>query len=109
MSDPKRFRLDGDGYYIKSAAEMRELWEHKHGMKEACDNTLLIAERCEVAFAEGANLMPRFPVPEGESDPEHDLARFRREMEVAEGDLFSETKLDRSKRPFSSVATPAES
>ena len=53
MSDPKRFRLDGDGYYIKSAAEMRELWEHKHGMKEACDNTLLIAERCEVSFTEG--------------------------------------------------------
>ena len=53
MSDPKRFRLDGDGYYIKSAAEMRELWEDKHGMKEACDNTLLIAERCEVELHRG--------------------------------------------------------
>src|SRR5690348_15113741 len=66
MSDPKRFRLEGDGYYIKSAAEMRELWEHKHGMKEACDNTLLIAERCEVSFTEGnGTYMPRFPCPEG--------------------------------------------
>ena len=66
MSDPKRFRLDGDGYYIKSAAEMRELWEGKHGMKEACDNTLLIAERCEVEFTEGnGTYMPRFPVPDG--------------------------------------------
>src|ERR1700754_2346951 len=37
MSDPKRFKLDGDGYYIKSAAEMRELWEGKHGLKEAWD------------------------------------------------------------------------
>ena len=69
MSDPKRFRLDGDGYYIKSAAEMRELWEHKHGMKEACDNTLLIAERCEVSFTEGnGTYMPRFPVPAGETE-----------------------------------------
>ncbi len=69
MSDPKRFRLDGDGYYIKSAAEMRELWEHKHGMKEACDNTLLIAERCEVSFTEGnGTYMPRFPVPAGQTE-----------------------------------------
>ena len=78
MSDPKRFRLDGDGYYIKSAAEMRELWEHKHGMKEACDNTLLIAERCEVSFTEGnGTYMPRFPVPAEETEE----SWFRREVE----------------------------
>jgi DNA polymerase-3 subunit alpha len=78
MSDPKRFRLDGDGYYIKSAAEMRELWEGKHGMKEACDNTLLIAERCEVGFTEGnGTYMPRFPVPEGHTEE----TWFRQEVE----------------------------
>ncbi len=50
-------------------AEMRELWAHKHGMKEACDNTLLIAERCEVDFTEGnGTYMPRFPVPAGETE-----------------------------------------
>src|SRR4051794_9946164 len=68
MSDPKRFRLDGDGYYVKSAAEMRELWADRNGMPEACDNTLLIAERCDVEFNTAANYMPRFPVPEGESE-----------------------------------------
>ncbi len=69
MSDPKRFRFNGDGYYLKSAAEMRELWEHRHGLKEACDNTLLIAERCDVSFTEGnGTYMPVFPVPEGESE-----------------------------------------
>src|SRR3954471_14408186 len=77
MSDPKRFRLDGDGSYIKSAAEMRELWEHKHGMKEACDNTLLIAERCEVSFTEGnGTYMPRFPVPAAETEE----SWFRKEV-----------------------------
>src|SRR3954471_17174631 len=77
MSDPKRFRLEGDGYYIKSAAEMRELWEHKHGMKEACDNTLLIAERCEVSFTEGnGTYMPRFPVPAAETEE----SWFRKEV-----------------------------
>jgi DNA polymerase-3 subunit alpha len=68
MADPKRFRLEGDGYYIKSPAEMRDLWEHRNGLKEACDNTLLIAERCEVEFNESANYMPRFPCPQGDTE-----------------------------------------
>jgi DNA polymerase-3 subunit alpha len=65
MNDATRFKLDGDGYYLKSPAEMREVWRD---FPEACDNTLLIAERCEVEFAEGRNLMPHFPVPDGESE-----------------------------------------
>src|SRR3712207_7556517 len=35
---------------------------------EACDNTLLVAEQCEVQFTEGADLMPRFPLPPGEDE-----------------------------------------
>jgi DNA polymerase III subunit alpha len=69
MSDPKRFRFNGDGYYLKSAKEMRDLWQDRHGLKEACDNTLLIAERCDVSFTEGnGTYMPVFPVPEGEDE-----------------------------------------
>jgi DNA polymerase III subunit alpha len=68
MADPKRFKLDGDGYYVKSPHEMRELWAERFQLREACDNTLLIAERCEVEFDESANYMPRFPVPEGETE-----------------------------------------
>ena len=65
MDDPKRFRFDARDFYLKSAEEMRAVWAE---LPEACDNTLLIAERCNVEFNEGANLMPRFPVPEGESE-----------------------------------------
>ena len=65
MDDPNRFRLEGGGYYVKSAAEMRHLFRD---MPEACDNTLLIAERCNVEFDESANYMPRFPVPEGHTE-----------------------------------------
>jgi len=64
LTDPKRFKFDGDGYYLKSAAEMRHLFRDN---PEACDNTLLIAERCEVEFPT-RNLMPRFPVPEGHTE-----------------------------------------
>ncbi|WP_369137709.1 DNA polymerase III subunit alpha [Modestobacter versicolor] len=65
LNETNRFKFNGDGYYLKSAAEMRALFrEHP----EACDNTLLIAEQCEVQFTEGADLMPRFPLPEGEDE-----------------------------------------
>ncbi|WP_407665820.1 DNA polymerase III subunit alpha [Microbacterium memoriense] len=65
LDDPNRFKFDGDGYYVKSAAEMRQVFRDN---PEACDNTLLIAERCNVEFNESANYMPRFPVPAGETE-----------------------------------------
>jgi DNA polymerase-3 subunit alpha len=65
MADPNRFRFDARDFYLKSAEEMRTLWaDHP----EACDNSLLIAERCDVTFTEGRDLMPRFPVPDGETE-----------------------------------------
>ncbi|HLZ37259.1 MAG TPA: DNA polymerase III subunit alpha [Mycobacteriales bacterium] len=65
LADPIRFRFDAHDFYLKSPEEMRALWRE---LPEACDNTLLVAERCDVTLAEGANLMPRFPVPDGESE-----------------------------------------
>ncbi|CAN5321330.1 DNA polymerase III subunit alpha [soil metagenome] len=65
----QRFAFSGDGYYLKSAAEMRALWVDKYDLREACDNTLLIAERCEVEFSEApGKYMPKFPCPEGENE-----------------------------------------
>jgi DNA polymerase-3 subunit alpha len=79
MEDPKRFKLDGSDYYLKTQAEMRSLWADKHDLREACDNTLLIAERCEVSFTEGSGTyMPRFPVPEGETEQ----SWFAKEVEL---------------------------
>lgn len=65
LDDPKRFKFDGDGYYVKSPAEMRQVFRDH---PEACDNTLLIAERCDVEFNTSANYMPNFPVPDGETE-----------------------------------------
>ncbi|MCO4251065.1 DNA polymerase III subunit alpha [Pseudarthrobacter raffinosi] len=60
-----RFAFSGSGYYLKSPQEMRELFRDH---PDACDNTLLIAERCDVSFNTGANYMPRFPCPPGEDE-----------------------------------------
>jgi DNA polymerase-3 subunit alpha len=64
LDDPNRFKFDSEEFYLKSAAQMRALFRDT---PEACDNTLLIAERVDVSF-EHRNLMPRFPVPEGETE-----------------------------------------
>ncbi|MGW5129638.1 DNA polymerase III subunit alpha [Streptomyces sp. NPDC004069] len=66
-ADEKRFRFQGSGYYLKTAAEMRELFSE---LPEACDNTLLIAERIESydSVFENVDEMPQYPdVPEGET------------------------------------------
>ncbi|HEY3688171.1 MAG TPA: DNA polymerase III subunit alpha [Streptosporangiaceae bacterium] len=68
--DPNRFRFNGAGYYIKTADEMRGINAFDE-WTEGCRNTLLIAERVEAGcydevFAE-RDLMPKFPVPEGET------------------------------------------
>jgi DNA polymerase-3 subunit alpha len=65
MDDPKRFKFDAQDFYLKTAAEMREVWRE---LPEACDNTLLIAERCNINFVEGQDLLPSFPVPSGETE-----------------------------------------
>ncbi|MET0757139.1 MAG: DNA polymerase III subunit alpha, partial [Mycobacterium sp.] len=73
LSDPNRFKFDGDGYYLKSAAEMRSLWDDE--LPGACDSTLLIAERVQSYEDVWAprDRMPVFPVPDG-----HDQASWLR-------------------------------
>jgi DNA polymerase-3 subunit alpha len=65
LSDPKRFKFDSDTFYVRPAREMRRLFADHIS---ACDNTLLIAERVNVSFDETANLMPKFAVPDGQTE-----------------------------------------
>ncbi|GAA4902835.1 DNA polymerase III subunit alpha [Tessaracoccus lubricantis] len=65
-AETNRFKFDGNGYYLKSAEEMRSLFRE---LPEACDNTLAIAERIETTFDEGmGTYMPKHPVPDGETE-----------------------------------------
>ncbi|MGH3714002.1 MAG: DNA polymerase III subunit alpha [Micromonosporaceae bacterium] len=64
LADPNRFKFGAQDFYLKSAQEMRHTWRE---LPEACDNTLLVAERVgdySEVFA-SRDLMPEFPVPEG--------------------------------------------
>ena len=62
MSDPNRFKFHGDEHYLKTAHEMRHLFDE---LPEACDNTLWIAERADVTIEFGKPQLPDFPLPEG--------------------------------------------
>ncbi|KAB2342771.1 DNA polymerase III subunit alpha [Actinomadura rudentiformis] len=76
LADPDRFRFDGSGYYIKTADEMRTI-DSSDIWAEGCRNTLLIAERVNPeGMFEYRNLMPKFPVPEGETEE----SWFRKEV-----------------------------
>ncbi|MEO6505500.1 MAG: DNA polymerase III subunit alpha [Terrimesophilobacter sp.] len=64
LDDPNRFHFDSDEFYLKSAEQMRSLFpDHP----EAITNTLALGERCEVSFVH-RDLMPRFTVPQGETE-----------------------------------------
>ena len=86
LSDQNRFKFDGEGYYLRSSAEMHRLFAD---LPEACSNTLLVAERCSVTFqttSDGANYMPSFPVPPGEDE----TSWFIREVERGLHERFGE-------------------
>ena len=79
MADPNRFKFDARDFYLKTPEEMRQVWRE---VPQACDNTLLIASRCEVKFDENADLMPRFPVPDGHTEDTWLRAEVERGLEL---------------------------
>ncbi|MFD1860001.1 DNA polymerase III subunit alpha [Aeromicrobium camelliae] len=106
ISDPKRLKFDGGGYYIKSAAEMRELWEDTYGMKEACDNTLLIAERCDIEFTESTGgYMARADVPEGETEESWFVKEVWAGIRDRYGDDFSDEVRQRVEKELDVIRT----
>jgi DNA polymerase-3 subunit alpha len=62
QTDTNRLRFDSDQFYMKSAEEMREVFRD---LPEACDNTLRIAEMCELELSYGDLHLPRFEPPAG--------------------------------------------
>ncbi|MEC3979431.1 DNA polymerase III subunit alpha [Amycolatopsis sp. H20-H5] len=65
LNDPNRFKFDGDGYYLKSAEDMREYWDKE--VPGAADSTLWIAERVQ-SYADvyaHKDRLPFFEVPDG--------------------------------------------
>ncbi|MCK4801210.1 MAG: DNA polymerase III subunit alpha [Anaerolineales bacterium] len=64
LSDPDRMRMTDETYYLRTPQEMRTIFAEVPG---AIENTLLIAERCNVDLEFKEYHLPNFPVPEGKT------------------------------------------
>ncbi len=62
VNEIDRMKFPNDEFYVKSGEEMQALFED---MPEALENTLRIAQRCNVEIQLGKLLLPEFAVPEG--------------------------------------------
>ena len=67
IADPARMRFNSDDYYVKSPAEMAELFKD---YPEAIANTEKIAARCQVDFEFGHIQLPYYPIPSQYADDE---------------------------------------
>lgn len=75
VDDPKRMRMTGESYFMKSPEEMARLFAD---YPEALRQSLAIAEQCELKLDFGRVHLPEFPIPEGHS-PETYLEMLCRE------------------------------
>ncbi len=81
FEDEKRMRLTTTEFYLKSALEMRQAF---HYAPEACDNTLKIADKCnlEIRWQDDKGkqiyLLPKFEIKTAETEDEF-FARLSRE------------------------------
>jgi DNA polymerase-3 subunit alpha len=73
-NDPGRFNMLGGNYSLRSQEEMLDLFSD---LPEASENTIKIAEECNVELSFGEYFLPPFPVPEGETTESY----FQKECE----------------------------
>ena len=64
LADPSRARRYSEEQYLKSPAEMAELF---NDAPELLDNTVEVAKRCSLEIRLGASMLPAYPVPAGSS------------------------------------------
>ena len=64
LSDEKRFRFGSREFYFKSPQQMTDLF---HELPDAIENTIKIAEQCNVRFDLGKSILPHFPIPPGKT------------------------------------------
>ena len=64
VTETKRMKFENDQFYMKTEEEMREALRE---FPEACDNTVEVAEKIDVVL-ERDSILPRFPLPEGETE-----------------------------------------
>ena len=68
VDDPNRMKFQTEEFYLKSEDELRQLFP---GCDEAFENTMKIADRCNLEFVFNEYHLPSFPVPDGYTNEEY--------------------------------------
>ena len=92
LSDPGRMKMTTRQLYVKSEEEMRALFPN---FPDAIENTAKIAARCNVEFDFSTTHLPKFPLPEGETDA---LAYLRALCEKGLKERYGEGRGDARER-----------
>ncbi len=82
VTQEKRFKFPNDQFYMKTEEEMRTALKD---FPEACDNTVALAEKCNVELERDA-ILPRFPLPEGETEESYFRKRVQEGLVRRYGD-----------------------
>ncbi|MGE6480086.1 DNA polymerase III subunit alpha [Psychrobacter namhaensis] len=85
LADPNRPQTYSDEQYLKTQDQMSQLFED---IPQVIDNTLRLATRCNVTLTLGINVLPDFPVPEGETIESFFRAESQRGLEQRLDKLF---------------------
>ena len=67
LNDPERFSY-GDDFYMKSIEEMKEAF---HDRPEVIENTLLVADMCNLELKFDQNLLPTYLCPDGKNSKDY--------------------------------------
>ncbi|PJE64411.1 MAG: DNA polymerase III subunit alpha [Candidatus Ryanbacteria bacterium CG10_big_fil_rev_8_21_14_0_10_43_42] len=68
VGDPNRMSMKSDDYSVRAPEEMKELFPH---IPEAVENTLRVAEKCNLKLELGTIQLPHYPIPDGKTDAEY--------------------------------------
>jgi DNA polymerase-3 subunit alpha len=95
VSDTSRMKFFSDQFYVKSAAEMRELFAD---VPDACDNTVEIAKRIDITIPEKIYYLPDYPVPKSSAE---DVAGVLAQLEAERpSDAAQERGIDLSAEDY---------
>ena len=99
VNDTNRMKFENDQFYMKTEEEMREALRD---FPEACDTTVEVAEKCNVIL-ERDSILPKFPLPEGETDESWFRHQVMDGMKKRYGDPIPKEPLDRAEYEMSVI------
>ena len=99
VNETNRMKFENDQFYMKTEEEMRTALAE---FPEACDTTVEVAEKCNVVL-ERDSILPKFPLPEGETDESWFRHQVMEGMKARYGDPIPAEPLERAEYEMSVI------